>query len=163
MAGGVVCPAVAAAVMTMTAPTAASTLPSRMWLGVERIVLTCEIEGPLDAAARRDLCLAFARAADGMTAYPVSTDAPPPDSDPEASKVLVLRLFVRADSDRPATVEAASRAERHGLTRLTGRTTQFLPVALSWQGEAPVLAGPVAPLALHLSPPLPPNRGIPRG
>jgi hypothetical protein len=76
--------------------------------------------------------------------------------------VLVLRLFVRADAARPDKVDVASRTERHGLTRLTGRQTRYLPVALAWQGSRPTLAGPVAPLAIHLTP-LTRNRPMPRG
>jgi hypothetical protein len=145
----------------MIAGSASASLPSRMWLGVERIGLACEIEGPMDEAARGELCAAFARAAEGMTRYPVALGAPSAEPDPAAEKVLVLRLFVRADTARPDTVDVASRTERHGLTRLTGRQTQYLPVALAWQGGRPTLAGPVAPLAIHLTP-LTRNRPMPR-
>jgi len=151
------------AAAVMIAGSASAALPARMWLGVERIGVTCEVEGPMDAAAQRELCAAFAGAADGMTRYPVALASAPDsaDPDPAADVVLVLRLFVRADAGRPASVKVASRTERHGLTRLTGRQTQFMPVALAWESGRPTLAGPVAPLAIHLSPPSR-DRPVPR-
>jgi len=141
------------AAAAMIAGSASASLPSRMWLGVERIGIACEIEGPMDAAARRELCAAFARAAEGMTRYPVALAPAAADPDPSTDAMLVLRLFVRAESARPDRVEVASRTERHGLSRQTGRQIRYLPVALAWQGSRPTLAGPIAPLAIHLAPP----------
>ncbi len=138
---------------------AVATVPSPMWLGVEQVVIACDLDAAIQPQPLRDsLCRQITEEAARLTSYPVRVaDARDltrnPDHLRQQDKQLVLHVEARpaTEEDPPSALIMSARAERLGLRDWRGPETRPLKIGLKWDGNAVQLQRPVTPLALFLS------------
>ena len=102
--------AAALGVTVAAAPTAAN--PSRLWWGVERIVVACDFDASVtDPELRSDLCADIVAAVRARTPYPVASSTELTDRDP----VSELLLKVSASQPTRGAVQLLVQPHRFGL------------------------------------------------
>ena len=142
-----------------------ASLPSPMWLGVERIVIACHFDS-VEQTLSDSLCRQLVDEAARLSAYPVAAAtagdlARDPGRMREQDRQLVLHVDARIEGEgRRAALMMAVRPERLGLRAWRGEASRPQRVQLRWEDGSARLQGPVTPLSQYLSE-LPRDRELP--
>ena len=125
---------------------AGASVPAQAWLGAERVVLDCTVEGPLSADDREALCAGVLAQARDMASMPVrlAGDGVADEKD------LLVAVTLSATEVKPQTMGMSIAVSRAGLAKVDGPRTKSVPVAISWTGGKAGLGGRALPLEMIL-------------
>lgn len=123
-----------------------ASVPAKAWLGAERVVLACTVEGPLSASDRKALCAGVLAQALEISSLPVRRMGNAPIDEKE----LLVTVTLRSSEARPKTMGMSIAVSRVGAAKANGPQTRSVPVAISWTGNKAGLGGRALPLEMIL-------------
>jgi hypothetical protein len=148
----------AGAALVTALPTAAcGSVPSKMWLGVERVVLNCTFDASAQPALQASLCRQLRAAAQRLTGHHVTLatradlDRRPPGLTGSDNHLLInIDARLTGGKDSASSLLVAVLPERAGGRTWEGPWSRPSPVAVTWKGQSPVVGSPVRSLELLL-------------